>query len=477
MSPHENPRLTGVSTLFSIVFVLTFFVVLASGQSESSESLTIDQRIQQMQAEIKLLEKQKALGEAQMRSKNSRSGGGGAAPKKQEAKALDDGENGEGDSGIVSTSTKTSPEITALSYQALDNLASEMGKSMESTFSKYDSVVMYNEDDFKILPQYRIYRNEAQKVLAGYRAFLASVQEDVNVAGQKGDSGVKGNIFSTVTGVIDSIAGLSTRTTSMANQIGTLIGTFRGSSKYITTPTGIEDSVLGALLADEVVKRNRNIKVYFPQGFVPNYDLASEKKGSIVDVVVGLGEVKSEIDSFLKQSDQFRGLDDSNSGAKIASDAFAKEAADKRVRQARVLQLATTTMIEIRKQVEALLEPVFPKMISGASGSGAEANADVSLNTLEQFIRADKLDRFLRSGDSAKDIGIPENKIGVIKFRILDSGGTIKESKNIVFGNKVSYSGMAVIQVQVFDVDGTLRESRVFSVHSGFKKLKPGQPQ
>ena len=56
-------------------------------------------------------------------------------------------------------------------------------------------------------------------------------------------------------------------------------------------------------------------------------------------------------------------------------------------------------------------------------------------------------------------------------MRSLASGGSLKETRNIFFGNKIRYSGSVTIEVQIFDVDGTLRLSDIFSGHTGFRKL------
>jgi len=43
----------------------------------------------------------------------------------------------------------------------------------------------------------------------------------------------------------------------------------------------------------------------------------------------------------------------------------------------------------------------------------------------------------------------------------------------LIFGNKIRYSGTLTFEVQMFDVDGTLRSSDIFSGSTGFQKFEP----
>ena len=80
------------------------------------------------------------------------------------------------------------------------------------------------------------------------------------------------------------------------------------------------------------------------------------------------------------------------------------------------------------------------------------------------MVRAEKLDRFMRSAGRGT---------GVLRVRLLASGGSRRESRNLLLGNKIDYSGSAVIEVSLYDADGTMRLSEVIRHHTGFRKFKP----
>lgn len=81
------------------------------------------------------------------------------------------------------------------------------------------------------------------------------------------------------------------------------------------------------------------------------------------------------------------------------------------------------------------------------------------------MVRAEKLDRFLmpQAGTNAK--------AGIIIVRMLRSGGSRRESRNLILGSRTDYSGSAFVEIAVYDTDGTLRASDVFSYHTGFRKF------
>ncbi len=93
------------------------------------------------------------------------------------------------------------------------------------------------------------------------------------------------------------------------------------------------------------------------------------------------------------------------------------------------------------------------------------------MSEFRQLIRAEKLDQFLRGGSPVLGRRA-ESHVGILKLRVLASGGSRRETRNFFLGNKISYSGSAIIEVLLFDADGTLRASEIFSFHTGFRKMK-----
>jgi hypothetical protein len=84
------------------------------------------------------------------------------------------------------------------------------------------------------------------------------------------------------------------------------------------------------------------------------------------------------------------------------------------------------------------------------------------------MLRAEKLDKVLSGGDA---------KVGVMKLRLLSSGGARRDKKNLLLGGNTDYSGSAVVEVSLYDADGTMRASEVFSYHTGFRKFKTNEKQ
>lgn len=79
------------------------------------------------------------------------------------------------------------------------------------------------------------------------------------------------------------------------------------------------------------------------------------------------------------------------------------------------------------------------------------------------MMRAERLERVMSSG-----------RVGVMKLRLLFSGGALRDKRSLLLGGKTDYSGSAVVEVALYDADGTMRASEVFSHHTGFRKFKTG---
>lgn len=85
------------------------------------------------------------------------------------------------------------------------------------------------------------------------------------------------------------------------------------------------------------------------------------------------------------------------------------------------------------------------------------------VSEFRQMMRAEKLERLMSQSSG---------RVGVMKLRLLSSGGARRDKRNLLLGGKTDYSGSAVVEVALYDADGTLRESKVFSHHTGFRKFK-----
>ncbi|MEP7036998.1 MAG: hypothetical protein ABI891_01535, partial [Acidobacteriota bacterium] len=125
----------------------------------------------------------------------------------------------------------------------------------------------------------------------------------------------------------------------------------------------------------------------------------------------------------------------------------------------------------VKKQLQALT------LNEAAAADNSEAGAEYgaarpNMSEFRQLIRAEKLDHFLRGDDDSVSSRSNEPRIGILKLRVLSSGGSRRETRNLFLGNKISYSGSAIIEVLLFDADGTLRVPEIFSFHTGFRKMK-----
>ncbi len=82
------------------------------------------------------------------------------------------------------------------------------------------------------------------------------------------------------------------------------------------------------------------------------------------------------------------------------------------------------------------------------------------------MVRAEKLDRFIRPEPGSS------GKTAILLVRLLKSGGSRRESRNLIMGTKTDYSGSAFVEVALYDSDGALLVSDVFNYHTGFRKFK-----
>jgi hypothetical protein len=124
-------------------------------------------------------------------------------------------------------------------------------------------------------------------------------------------------------------------------------------------------------------------------------------------------------------------------------------------------------LIEEAKLVKAQLQAlaVANEHIGGEAESrgGEDDRPRQRYSDLRQLVRAEKLDRFIRQTGGSK--------VGILKLRSLASGGSRRETRNLFLGNKIRYSGSVTLELLLFDIDGMLQASEIFSLHTGFKKL------
>lgn len=335
-----------------------------------------------------------------------------------------------------------SPESAALAYEAVAELAPRIRESLSPHLSRYSGVIIHNESDFLYLARYRLFRSEARIALANYGLLVKSIDRIAQpnaIAEEPVRDQVKAMNLDPVTlGLsLPSIA------SSYASSVANLLSVFRTETSYSTSADLVDGNAIGTILANELIRTQRGLKVYFPGAFVPEYDLSREGNESFLVQLAQLSEIKVKIDGL---SGQFsRAAEFVKLNSEIAS--------------------ATALMETVRRQTEPLL-----LLASGSANPLSTGDGGATGSPIRQFVRAEKLDRFLRGGDSSTSIGTGTS-VGILKLRVLNSGGSRRETRNLFRGNKIAYSGMAIIEVLLFDADGTLRESQIFSHHTGFRNL------
>ncbi len=410
-----------------IAAVLGFGIcVIAHGQSPSPTPAA-EERLAELQQQIELLKKQQEFEKAKSDLANRR------LNEILEALPKNTGLKVPESKTTFSDAAKPSAEVSALSYEALKALSEQIEAVIRPITSQYTGIVIHNDVDFTALAKYRVYRSQSTAALNNFKNWRKKLEQTADRNSNAGDDfGIRR--WDPLTSALT----FPTIATSFAGSVGELLSLFRTETAITESIDTVDGKTLGTALAHQLKKANSNVKILYPQAFVPEYDLESEGSESILIRVSEINQAYVEVVSFLTWADKL------NDGQRRSISSLVEEARN------------------VKGQLQALA--VANESIGGDESRGGDDDRPrQQYSDLRQLVRAEKLDRFLRAGAGSR--------VGILKVRSLASGGSRSETRNLFLGNKIRYSGSVTIELLLFDIDGMLQVSEIFSAHTGFKKL------
>ncbi|MBV9242288.1 MAG: hypothetical protein JO314_09800 [Acidobacteria bacterium] len=459
-------------------YLFVALTVCIASQAAFAQTTTptpdIATQISQLQDQITLLQKQKDFEKAQMDIQDQRILALANAAKSTIAAPQN--------KTTVNPAETPSAEVSALSYEALTQLSDQIVKQIHPAISRYSAIVIYNRDDFLNLAKYRLYIYQTDLALKEYNEWKAdldkivkpidcSLKEYANDPRCKDPGRAMENNLpfaaGTRSGFVPGLEGFLAApgiAKEFTGSIAELLAMFR--SETIITPSlnTVQESALSTAMGSALIANanaaGKEVLIFVPASFTPEYDLRSEGDNSILTRVSTINQDYAFLDMFVTKTkdltpeqkaryhtliDRAESLKDAFHGLAIGNEKIGG--------QPRTVTAAPNH--------------------GGGDGTGDDDGGQYS--DFRSLIRAEKLDRFLKQGSDG--IGDPRApKVGILKVHLLSSGGSRRETRNLILGNKMRYSGALTFEVQMFDVDGPLRSSDIFSGYTGFKKFEPLKP-
>lgn len=334
--------------------------------------------------------------------------------------------------GKISFATEADPFIEAidLSYDAVIEIADEIDRTIGPLKGNYDRFVLFYEPDFMALSRYRLYREEARLALLNYEELVKAVDEEAkrqDARRYQAESTDKSAANLVTALSMPGIAGAAVKS------VAGLISLFRTDTTITQSKNIVDQKSLNAVVAGKLL-RSAKVPIYNPEQFVPEYDIGISKENSFYQTVSRLRAAVGYVDY----------LEDA---AKTAPSSTQSSPSFKRL-------LASIRIVKGQlDQLSFDIEPdVFPD----------KPEEKAALTEFRSMVRAERLDDFFSSG----------GRTGIVKVRLLSSGGSRRERRNLLLGSRTDYSGSAVVELSLYDVDGTLRISEIVKHHTGFRKVR-----
>ncbi len=349
-----------------------------------------------------------------------------------------------GGSTTFGTSAQPNLETVSLSYEALQEIAQLIDRDLKPTVSQYRGLVIYHEPDFLALARYRLYREQVRLALANYESIVKRIEAEAASGPEGGLTGSVRPRSVRSMGAEGFVTALSAPAiaTSAIKSVAELAALFRTDQTITQSTDVVNKESLGSVVAGTFLKANPNLVVYHPEQFVPEYDLGLSNPDSFYSQLSRVNAAEAYLNYFLNEIERVPAAErDSPPLSRI---------------------IAAATLVQ--KQIGSL-GFTYP---ADRAGGDQNAQASTRLSEFRQMIRAEKLDRILT---------LPDARVGVLKLRLLSSGGARREKRNLLLGGKTDYSGSAVVEVALYEADGTMRASEVFSYHTGFRKFKTNGKQ
>jgi hypothetical protein len=349
-----------------------------------------------------------------------------------------------GGSTTFATAAQPNLETVSLSYEALREISEMIDSELKPAVSQYRGLVLYYEPDFLALTRYRLYREQVRLALANYESVVKRIEDEAQrgaTVGATESTRPKSVRGMGAEGFITALSAPS-MAASAIKSVAELASLFRTETTITQSRDVVDRDSLGAVVAGTFLKANPNLVVYHPEQFVPEYDLGLRDENSLYSQLSRINAAEAYLNYFLEEVEKLPAPErDTPPLGRIIAAA--------KLVQAQIRNLGFSTPNE--------------------RGGGDQAAAvSPRVSEFRQMLRAEKLDRML---------GAPGSKVGVMKLRLLSSGGARREKKNLLLGGNTDYSGSAVVEVALYDADGTMRASEVFSYHTGFRKFKTNSKQ
>lgn len=326
-------------------------------------------------------------------------------------------------------------ETVELSYEAVRQIAAKIDEQLTPKMTGYNRVVFYYEKDFTSLSRYRLYRTQTGQALANYDALIKLINAEAEKPRDKVFS-VESADRSVGDALITALS-VPPLATGVVKSVADLVSLFR-TDRTITQSSGtVDEKSLDTLLAGVLMKNHPGLRIYNPDQFVPEYEIGIGERSSLYEELARISMADAYLDSFLSEM------------TKAGIDKAAPSTITRLVASARI----------VKAQLHGLTFSLRP-------GPGTTEQPDVS--EFRQMVRAEKLDQFIRPAAGSAD------KSAILLVRLLKSGGSRRESRNLILGSKTDYSGSAFVEVALYDSDGSLLFSDVFNYHTGFRKFKTG---
>lgn len=410
-----------------IILVLTVAPTTVSfSQAPSPTPLSPDAQMAALQQQIDLLKKQQELEKTKSELANQR------LKQIMDALPKNDGLKVPESKTSFNDAAKPSAETSALSYEALKSLSEQIESVIRPITSQYAGIVIHNEADFTALAKYRVYRSQSEAALKNFEIWRKKLEQRAKPDPNAGDDmGIKS--WDPVTSALS----FPTIATAFAGSVGELLSMFRTETAITESTDTIDQKGLGTAMANQLKRGDPNLRVLYPEAFVPEYDLETEGRESVLIRVSEINQAYVEVTSFLTWANKLTEAQ--------------RNSISSLVEEARL----------VKAQLQALA--VANEKVGGQEDRGNEPDPPrQQYSDLRQLVRAEKVDRFIRQSGG---------RIGILKTRPLASGGSRRETRNLFLGNKIRYSGSVTIELLLFDVDGMLQASEIFSLHTGFRKL------
>jgi|GEM_PF-3693505 len=301
-------------------------------------------------------------------------------------------------------------ESVALSYEAISMIAGQIGAKLQTGAAEFNQLVIYSDQDFQTLIQYRVFASQAAPALSAYDFLLQTESQRL------GDKSIGGEALL-----------LPEMGTALVRSAIDFLSLFRTDTAITNKRVTIDETALGALVASEIRSQRPSLKVYFPKAYIPEDDWEPADQKSVLTQLSKLYTYHGVVRGILADYDQ--------------------SAAAEKPKQ--MYHRKISTLRSLNEQVSKLLEHYENKQGESAG------------NRLRELVRAEQLSRMLDS----------DARTGILHLKVLDSGGSERLTRNLIFGSKIRHSGSAIVEYLLFDKTGALRSSEMFYYHTGFQKM------